>query len=247
MVWGWPVVFRVIAELAPSKRLRKLLERANQISRYVDAIDIPDAPLGLFYGSASIIAVLLHDRLGIPVIPHIRLNTYMLDGVINLIVGLDLAGINEVVLLRGDPPRLGRDSELETTHVLSIAKKYVPHLQYGGLISLRYPVNEVVKRLNEGFDFFLVLRYSGKGEKIGKIVKEARTRRKALYPYLIVATSRNADLVARNLSGQPFFRVNELTKIVGEATDLFNGIIISCPGDHEGLVQALRLVKSIVG
>jgi len=90
-----------------------------------------------------------------------------------------------------------------------------------------------------------VLRASRENIELLKAVsKRARELNKRLYAYLLVATERNRGLV-ESLK-QPFVNLESVEEEALLFKDLVDGLIVSCPNDREGLIEAARALGRVV-
>ncbi len=225
---------RIIVEVPPTRTREKFLERISIIEKCVKSLDLPDAPLGIPAIHPIALASIALSR-GFDTITHLRLYDVNTVGFKELVYAAKALGVDNLVILHGDKPSEGSIvSDLESEEAVSIIKKdpVVSSLRIGLLLSLRYPREEVIKRLDSSADFFLVLR-AEPGKDYSWIRDEAKRRRKKLYAYLIIETSRNKDLIERRLAGQPRCRVERAETCILELLRFFDKIILSLPGDYE--------------
>ena len=80
-------------------------------------------------------------------------------------------------------------------------------------------------------------------DKFAKVSEKAKSLGRKLYPYVIVATERNIDLLSK--IGQPYVTLDRLELFLTKIKHLVNGIIVSCPKDRRGLIKALHAAKRI--
>ncbi len=73
----------------------------------VDAINIPDGPRALSRMGASYLSLLIQQKAGIEVILHYACRDRNLLGMVGDLLGAYAAGINNVLLITGDPPKMG--------------------------------------------------------------------------------------------------------------------------------------------
>lgn len=102
--------FVVSVELTPPKGCDPsgILEKARQLhAAGVDAINLPDGPRASARMSNQILSVLIHQQVGIEPIPHYCCRDRNLLGMQSDLLGLYSAGIHNILLITGDPPKLG--------------------------------------------------------------------------------------------------------------------------------------------
>ncbi|MEB3773972.1 MAG: hypothetical protein GSR86_03485 [Desulfurococcales archaeon] len=224
----------LIAELDGSRDLRELEEKVNPLKDLYDWIDLPDSPMGS-PGPFSILAgCILEERYGVKTIPHLRLADLNMLAVKSIAKTLPLTRIKRLVLLRGDKPRSGSMVEdLTPEEAMAIFRRRNPGIEVGLLLSMRKPWNTILERLEAGPDFILVLNHTMKPlEDLEKLSREARGRGIKVYPYIIVETRRNKELLkgVRGVIGDSMV-YSYISRIKG----LVDGLLISSPGDHEYL------------
>lgn len=236
---------RIIAELEPTRNNKRLLERVKALAPYVDAVDIPDAPLGKPLAAAYVIAAYLAAKYpGIDFIPHIRVGDMNALAILNVIGGLKAAGVREAVLLRGDDPAVGRPvDQLTVEEAASLTKDSIrnPPL-LGAMLSMRYPLESIVERLAAPLDFYLVLRPLASREKLEATAREARRRGKKLYAYIIIGGRGNIETLRAMLGDQPVYTPSEVPKIAEELKPLVDGVILSSPGSPAAIVEAAQVL-----
>jgi methionine synthase / methylenetetrahydrofolate reductase(NADPH) len=102
--------FVVSVELTPPKGCdpTAILEKARQLHTLgIDAINLPDGPRASARMSNQILSILIHQQVGIEPIPHYCCRDRNLLGMQSDLLGLYTAGIHNILLITGDPPKLG--------------------------------------------------------------------------------------------------------------------------------------------
>jgi methionine synthase I (cobalamin-dependent)/5,10-methylenetetrahydrofolate reductase len=102
--------FVVLVELWPPKghEASRTLESARTLKiRGVDAINIPDGPIGPARMSALSLAVLIEQQAGIETVLHYACRDRTLLGMQSDLLGAHAMGIRNVLLVTGDPPKPG--------------------------------------------------------------------------------------------------------------------------------------------
>ena len=235
----------ILVELVPRKR-SKFVEVLREISNYADGVDIPDSPLGMPSPSSPVVSgaiKVLYPNL--KVIAHIRLADLNELALLSQIKALSLLGVDGVVVTRGDPPVVGsKMSNISSEQALKVVREHLQSsIELGAVLSLRHPREDIINRLRAGFDFFLVTRLSHENfEKFLSICEAAHVYGVKFYPYIIVATAKNIDII-KSLS-QPYVKVNEVPKMVNELRSIVDGVVLSCPRDDETLLELLRSISS---
>lgn len=237
----------VWVELEPTTRKEKLEKRLEQIKAYrVDALDIPDAPLGIPKAFAPLMACYIQAVYKIKTIPHLRLLDINTNALLNVIGGLLLCGIDSFVILRGDQPKYGNPvRELNTDDALQIIRsKYNNRVNVGCLVSLRKNVNEIIKRVEKDYDFFLLLRAVGENLEKIKILRRVRADAK-LIAYIIVCKNEDCKRLKSILEGQPIVSIEHLHVHLNNLVEYVDGILISSPGSLDTIVKTLEFLDKM--
>nr|KJR74039.1 MAG: 5,10-methylenetetrahydrofolate reductase [Thermoproteus sp. AZ2] len=217
---------RPIAELPPAKDRDLLMKRIEAIKGLAEEVDVPDSPLGK--PSAHAIAVAsLALQAGLNPIAHIRIRDINLLALKSLLGAAKLLGIRRVVPLMGDPPALGAPvDQLRTEDAVRAAKE--EGLVVGAMLSMR---RNYAERLKIGADFYLILNLRRPEDMEGLRGVEA-------YPYLLIRTSRNAELMAR--LGQPSLSLEEVRRFLDALYSYgVKAVVVSAPGDFDAELAAL--------
>ena len=76
----------------------------------MDIITVPDCPIGRARMDSSLLACKLHRELGVDVLPHMTCRDRNLNATKALLLGLSVEGVNNVLIVTGDPiPTAERD------------------------------------------------------------------------------------------------------------------------------------------
>ncbi|WFO76006.1 5,10-methylenetetrahydrofolate reductase [Desulfurococcaceae archaeon MEX13E-LK6-19] len=232
---------KILVELAPRKEIGELETILTSVKEYVDCFDIPESPLGIPAPNSIATGIYVKNVTGKCVISHIRLYDVNRTALLSLAYAAQLYGIDGIVLTHGDIPRSGvivRD--ITTIDAIKLLEKEVPKLKIGAIISLRYPFEDIVKRIDSGADFYLVLRLSKESiEKYMKVLDAAEKQGVELYPYIIVSTEKNKKILEK--IKQPSIPLNELQGFLSEYRDLLHGVVFSSPLDLDGLIKSLEI------
>ena len=240
---------RILGELEPSKNSEKLAKRVEKLVETVDAIDIPEAPMGKPIAHAAVLASYIKAKYGIDAVPHIRVSDLNAVGLLSILGGLKATGVNEAVLLKGDTPMIGKevgDLTVETAAEIA-AKKLGSNPRLGAMLSLRYPLEAIMGRLKAPLGFYLILRPGYSLEKLRQVSQIAKSLDKQLYAYVIVASSKNYDQLKKMLVDQPVYSIDEATRFVDKIKDVVDGILVSSPGDVDAINEAARRIKRELG
>ena len=228
-------------------RRRELLDKlVSDVRGCVDCFDIPEAPAGQPAPSSLAVATYLKTGYSACVIPHVRLldlNELALRSVVKTV---RFFGLDGLLVTMGDPPKYGTPvSDLTTDEAVRLIKDLGYGIRVGSILSLRYELEQIEERLTGDADFYYVLRLDeGTLSKYVQVFDKAREHGKELYPYVLVSTSANEE-VLRKL-GQPYVTLDDLPLLIGKLKAIADGLVISSPLEYDLLPQILKVVKSIV-
>ncbi|NIM16290.1 MAG: bifunctional homocysteine S-methyltransferase/methylenetetrahydrofolate reductase [Candidatus Aminicenantes bacterium] len=86
----------------------RVLESSKKLKEnHVDAVNIPDGPRALTRMSAQHLSILIQQQVGIETILHYTCRDRNLLGMMSDMLGLDAVGIKNLLLITGDPPKMG--------------------------------------------------------------------------------------------------------------------------------------------
>lgn len=237
----------VVILLEVTVRSKVLLDKLVSASReYVNCFDIPEAPAGHPAPSSLAIATYLKTKYRACAIPHVRLhdvNELALRSIVKAISFFDLDGL---LVTMGDAPKYGSCiNNLTTDEAVDLIKGLGYGVRVGSILSLRYGLRDIEDRLAGSADFFYVLRL---GEdtfsKYVQVLDKAREHGKELYPYVLISTSVNEE-VLRKLR-QPYVTLDDLPLLIEKLKTIADGLVISSPLEYDLLPQILKVVKSVV-
>lgn len=107
----------VAVELEPPKNdnLTVFMQKAHTLQQSsVDIITIPDCPIGRAAMDSSLLACKLKRETGIDVLPHLTCRDRNLNATKALLLGLSVEGINNVLIITGDPIPTADRSEVKS-------------------------------------------------------------------------------------------------------------------------------------
>ncbi|MBD3415155.1 MAG: bifunctional homocysteine S-methyltransferase/methylenetetrahydrofolate reductase [Candidatus Aminicenantes bacterium] len=102
--------FVTTVEIVPPKGTdsSQALERAKSLQKAgIDAINIPDGPRALSRMSSSYLSLIIQEKAGMEVIQHYACRDRNLLGMVGDLLGAYGAGIKNILLVTGDPPKMG--------------------------------------------------------------------------------------------------------------------------------------------
>jgi len=210
----------------------------------VEAFDLPENPLGLPMPSSIPLSVYLSLGYGVDVVPHIRLIDHNELGLISLVQGLYLSGVDKILLTMGDRPSIGRSicGWRRSEEAVEWIKRYVPEMRVGLIISLNYPLEMMMERLRSRADFYYVMYLSGKTmDKYDALISEATKIGKTIIPYVIIRTRKNKDIVEH--LGQPSIDIDDLEAWTAMMRGKADALLLSVPGDSNGLIEAVETAR----
>ncbi len=231
----------LIAELDPVAALDAGM--AAQAAGLYDWLDVPDSPMGKPSVNSLLASCMLSGVNDGRVIAHLRVQDINLLAFKSTVKTLRATGIRRLVLLQGDRPYRGSSlGDVSVDEAVRYVRRQVPRLEVGVLVSARKSRGEIEKRLDLEPDFILLLNYRSGG--LEWIAGEARRRGIKVYPYLVVETRRNRELLSR-VRRESIVGLGDLPSTVRMLSDLVDGVLVSSPGDFMGLLEAGRLLAGL--
>lgn len=120
-------------ELEPPQdvNLPQFMEKAKILQQAgVDIITVPDCPIGRARMDSSLLACKLHRELGVDVLPHMTCRDRNLNATKALLLGLSVEGVNNVLIVTGDPIPTAERDEIKSVFNFNsrILAKYISNL-----------------------------------------------------------------------------------------------------------------------
>ena len=217
------------------RRLEQAMEFMKPGSPYT-GIDIPESPLGNPSINSVVVGSILKSSFPESIVfSHLRLIDVSRVMFLSLLsAASELSGIDALFLTMGEGKERRIASKISTEEAYKIAEEHGLEERLGAIISLRYSLSEIEKRLGSGFKKFLVLRLSqGNMDKFAEVSRLAMRRKVELYPYIIVKTEKNEKVLEQ--LGQPSLSPSELPDMLKAIEKRADGAVISTAGDLKSL------------
>ncbi len=120
-------------ELEPPQdvNLPQFMEKAKILQQAgVDIITVPDCPIGRARMDSSLLACKLHRELGVDVLPHMTCRDRNLNATKALLLGLSVEGVNNVLIVTGDPIPTAERDEIKSVFNFNsrMLAKYISNL-----------------------------------------------------------------------------------------------------------------------
>ncbi len=210
-------------------------------------IDVPESPMGRATASSIAVSAYLRGAGFKCVLPHVRICDLNRLALLSIAKAARAIGAWGLLITYGDPPAVGSctgtfTSSIEAIEFVRGRISSPPRL--GAVLSLRYPLPEVLARLRSLADFYLVLRLSeGTWDKFVKIAGKASTLGKILIPYVIVETETNRDVFTA--LDQPAVKMGELGHWVSRVCQVVSNVLLSLPeASRAEIVEAVETAKA---
>ncbi len=231
---------KIVAEVIPG-RVHGLSGYLPDIAGLADAIDIPESPLGIPHPNSVATAAFIKAAYGCEVIPHVRLADLSEVSLLSLAYAARAYGAYGLVILRGEGGGGSFASSEDAAKAVHSAKG-LEGLKLGAILSLRFNDGDILTRAAGSFEFFLVTRLNPRNP-LGRaeVLEAVRGLGKEVFPYIIVATPENADVVTR--VGQPCVNEERLPELVEVLEGVVDGVIVSVPHDRAGLLRCLKALR----
>lgn len=236
----------LLAEVEPTRSPVKLSTLASA-ARYADWVDIPDSPVGVPRALSLMVAHVLQCSHGLAAIPHVRIIDHNRIAVESIVGSLGIAGFRRIVFLRGDRPEGPTYvNDLSPEKAVELVRaRYSGSIEAGLILSMRKPLKEILSRLAKA-DFFLVTNAESRWERFLEASREAKRLGVKLYPYIVVETPANSELLRRAGVRAPW-RLGRISQAVEKFWGRADGVVVSVPGDVRGLAEALREARAAMG
>lgn len=113
----------------------KILQQAG-----VDIITVPDCPIGRARMDSSLLACKLHRELGVDVLPHMTCRDRNLNAIKALLLGLSVEGVNNVLIVTGDPIPTAERDEIKSVFNFNsrMLARYISNLNESALLTPFY-------------------------------------------------------------------------------------------------------------
>ncbi|MGC8566715.1 MAG: hypothetical protein C0171_06985 [Caldisphaera sp.] len=237
----------IISELVPTKNKEKLINYARKLIELSNTIDIPDGPLGLPSPSSPILSCIIKENINYAdIITHIRLLDINSLNLLNIMFGLKMSGINKILLVRGDPPSIGKKiDDISPEEGISIIRSNIDGIEGGLLLNLNKPSEEIEKRVNIKASFYLITRpwNSDKLERISKSIKRNGSK---LYIYFVILSDSNKEFLLRYLPSEELIKVNKIKEAIDTIGSFVDGILFSSPNDFNSLLYSLEIANKVI-
>lgn len=233
---------RYVLELPPFSR-RLVDSVAPKVGKAFDAVFVPSAPAGVPLLDGLATSIYLSTGFGLRTIFSIRLRDVNLNHVLEKVRVAEDFNLYGVLLTKGDPPKygVGRD-EMSSEEVLYFIRSMGTKVRLGLVLSLRYPMESIARRLEHGPDFVFVIHYGpSRREKLREVCRAASRTSSEVYVFLLLGLDRSKELF--NRLKQEYFSYSHIQEVLEELQGLVGGVVISSPLDIEKVVE---LAESIV-
>jgi 5,10-methylenetetrahydrofolate reductase len=241
---GWSRL-RYILELPPFSK--SLIDRvAPRVGRVFDAVFVPSAPAGAPLLDSLATSVYLTTSFGLRTIFSIRLRDVNLNHVLEKVKVAEEFGLYGVLLTQGDPPKYGAGlSGLPSEEAMKYIRGEGIRVRLGLVVSLRYPVESIARRLEQGPDFVFVIHYGPSSrEKLREVCRIASRGSSEVYPFLLLGVGRSRGVFDR--LGQEYFTSGSVKEALEELRGLASGVVVSSPLDIESAVELFETMERLL-
>jgi len=233
---------KILHEFVPTRKFLKVAEETKDL---VDGWNVTDSAAGRPAPSGTAVSCVLKtkypDKIVMPVfILHYK-GPVEVGG---LALAAEAVGLDGLVLSMGDVPKYGEPIKMlkNSEEAREFLRKTVriKNLKLGCLLTARRSVEAALARVRDAWDFFFFMRLEEKSLPVLKeIAKECKRLGKPIYPYFLVETPRNADII--KMIGWPVTAtLNRAEEFAAKLEDHVDGIIVTCAGDPEGEIELLK-------
>lgn len=195
----------------------KVLEGASYLAgKGTDIITLSDSPLGRARMESALLAVKIHEKTGMPVMPHLSCRDRNTIAIRGMLLGLNMYGIRNLLLVTGDPVQKGDPTRQVFEHNSIRLMNYIKTMNeevfpghgflYGGALNYAGANKEAIaKRMKDkmaaGAEFFLTQPvYSDEDmERIAYLKKE--TGAKIIVGIMPLVSHKNAVFIHNEMPG----------------------------------------------
>ncbi|MEM1628373.1 MAG: hypothetical protein QXP02_03725 [Desulfurococcaceae archaeon] len=230
-----------ILELPPVSR--KFIDKIAPLAKNVfNAVFIPSGPAGIPLLDACATSIYISTVYGLKSIFSIRLKDVNLNHVIEKVKTAMEFGINGVLLTKGDPPRYGSSyDDLSSEYVLKYLREINVDMKLGLIISLRYPLGSILKRISEKPDFVFIIHHVDNDlDKLMELRKHIAGEIK-IYDFILLGVDKNIELFKE--LGQKYVEPMKLGDHIEKLNNIVDGVIISSPLEVK---KAIEIVSKLV-
>ena len=236
---------KILHEFVPTRKFLKVAEETKDL---VDGWNVTDSAAGRPAPSGTAVSCVLKtkypDKIVIPVfILHYK-GPVEVGG---LALAADAVGLDGLVLTMGDVPKYGEPIKMlkNSEEAREFLRKTVrvKNLKLGCLLTARRSVEDALARVRDAWDFVFFMRLEEKSlPALKEIAKECKRLGKPIYPYFLVETPRNAEII--KMIGWPVTTtMDQAEEFAAKLEDYVDGIIVTCAGDPEGDIELLKRLQ----
>lgn len=238
------VELKILLELPPYSR--NLVEKTvNAAKGLLDGYFIPCAPAGVPMIDCFATGVYVATKYGSEVYCSLRTRDYTLNHMLEKVKAASEFGLSGVLVTRGDPPRHGSDcSDYTTEFVVSYIRKHGLRADLGIVLSTRFKIEEMVKRVERVKpDFITIIRFSEGYVENLKVLARASSSVKKTFVFVLLGLGNNIELFEK--LGQPYVLPGELGAVIERLRGLVTGIIVSSPLELYSAIELVKRVKQL--
>jgi len=244
--------FRVVLEVPPARRLREVERVASLLANVlhlVYALEVPESTFGKPTASSVLYGITLRRLLGdVRIIANLRLIDHNKVGLLGIVMGGVMAGVNKFLLVRGDPPVDSTPvSELDPCSAVRLIKGQLGDEVELGLAVSKYEEDYIRWKLSCRPDF-VMSQYTDDEKDLEMLRSLAEEYGVVAYPPVVVHTHRNHNIVVRVVGRELRVPENPIGNAVEKAVSLglkFGGFYISAPGDFESSINVVEELSKV--
>ena len=217
---------------------------APRVKKAFDAVFVPSAPAGVPLLDGLATSIYLSVGFGLRTIFSIRLRDVNLNHVLEKVRTAEEFNLYGVLLTRGDPPKYGTSrDELSSEEVMHYIRSGGARVKLGLVVSLRYPVESIARRLEHEPDFVFLIHYGpSTREKLREVCRAISSKATEVYVFLLLGLDRSREVFDR--LNQEYFTYSDISKVLEELRGLASGVIISSPLDVERVVELFETLEN---
>ncbi len=151
-----------------------------------------------------------------------------------------MLGVRRLLFLRGDPPHYGGPcgSSITPEEAIELARRdnRLDSMQKGLILSLRYPIDKVIQRVERAKpDFVLTMN-----NDLKKLESLRSNYDGIIVMYTVIKTIGNASYVEKELGNKDAVYYEDLVNFVERVKDFIDELLLTAPRAVEDAVDALK-------
>jgi len=237
----------VVVELPPLRNIDDVdgyMSRVAEVVDHVDYLNIPDSTFANPSANSILVGSLIRRRFNVGLICNVRIADHNRIGLVSLILGGLINGIDSFLIMRGDlGPGVTAVQDFTPVSAISFLRNVdvLRNARFGISIS-SFNDEYIDERLSVG-PHFAMTQYTLSMDDLARVARIASKHGVPVYPPLIVITQRSARVVSKILNTEvpvPSDPIGDALSRGRELMRMFQGFYVTAPGDFGAIVEVVR-------